>query len=122
MNSHAAYIEETVEGGLSAYVANQNARYADAIKTGNVDLMTRLAADASRVGFNLSPVANKPAESSIGQIPLAFIADQGATMQTPAQAAAAVGGALGDFFNKGGDLLGYGIVAFVVILFVKLID
>jgi len=46
-------------GGLGAYTATQNARYADALKTGNKDLVSRLEADAARVGYSLSrPVSD----------------------------------------------------------------
>ena len=54
--SAASYIEETTEGGLSAYVDNQNKRYAEALASGDVGLVTRLNADAARVGYTLNPI------------------------------------------------------------------
>lgn len=57
MNKDAAYIEETVEGGVAAYAANQNARYIEALASGDVGLVTRLNADAARVGFTLNPIS-----------------------------------------------------------------
>ena len=53
MNSHAAYIEETTEGGLSADIGNQNARYQEALLSGDANLQSRLQADAARVGYAL---------------------------------------------------------------------
>ncbi len=57
MNKAAAYIEETVEGGVAAYAANQNVRYVEALASGDVGLVTRLNADAARVGFTLNPIS-----------------------------------------------------------------
>ena len=55
--SAASYIEETTEGGLSAYVDNQNKRYSEALASGDVGLVTRLNADAARVGYTLNPIS-----------------------------------------------------------------
>lgn len=54
--SAKSYIEESYEGGLSAYVASQNDRYAAALSSGNTDLIARLNADAARVGYSLNPM------------------------------------------------------------------
>ena len=63
-NEHQQYIEDNNDGGYNAYVSNQNARYADALKNNNVDLLNRLNADAQRVGYTLNapetPTYNLP--------------------------------------------------------------
>lgn len=53
-NSHQDYINKTVDGGIDAYVANQQARYEEAVKNNDTSLMGRLAADAIRVGYDLA--------------------------------------------------------------------
>ncbi|MGB9886895.1 MAG: hypothetical protein ACPLRW_07860 [Moorellales bacterium] len=40
-------------GGKSAYITSQQKRYEEAKRTGNVELLRRLEADAARVGYNL---------------------------------------------------------------------
>lgn len=53
-NEHADYINNTYAGGLDSYTKLQNDRYAEALKNNNVDLLNKLNADASRVGYSLN--------------------------------------------------------------------
>jgi len=49
-------------GGLGGYAAGQQARYRQALSSGNTDLANRLQADASRVGYGLElPQVSQPA-------------------------------------------------------------
>lgn len=75
--SHQAYINSTVPGGLSAYQANQQARYDDAYARGDQDLINRLNADVQRVGYSLhipnmpqtQPTPQAAAPAPMGAIP-----------------------------------------------------
>ena len=51
--SAQAYIEQTYEGGMDAYTASQNNRYAAALASGDSVLQSKLIADAARAGYSL---------------------------------------------------------------------
>lgn len=53
-------------GSVDQYTANQNQRYAEAMKSGNSDLINRLKDDAVRVGYDLN---YKPIETSVVPAP-----------------------------------------------------
>lgn len=52
-NTHAAYLDNTYAGGSAKYAQDQQARYYQALSSGNTDLINRLKADAQRVGYTL---------------------------------------------------------------------
>lgn len=52
-NEHLRYLDQTYAGGSSAYIRSQQQRYEEAQRTGNLDLVSRLQADAARVGYML---------------------------------------------------------------------
>lgn len=55
-NEHQQWINDPSSGygGMDNYVASQQARYNEAVASGDMDLVGRLSADAQRVGYNLS--------------------------------------------------------------------
>ena len=53
-NEHADYINKNYSGGLGAYTKLQNDRYNSALASNDVDMLNRLNADASRVGYKLT--------------------------------------------------------------------
>ena len=53
-NEHADYINKTYSGGLGAYTNTQNDRYNTALQNNDVELLNKLNADASRVGYKLT--------------------------------------------------------------------
>lgn len=54
-NEHQSYINSNYNGGLDAYKSYQQQRYDSAIASGDNDLLQKLEADASRVGYVLMP-------------------------------------------------------------------
>lgn len=68
-NEHQAWINNPVSGygGMDNYVANQQARYNEAVASGDTDLLGRLSADAQRVGYTLTaPAANNDLNNVYG--------------------------------------------------------
>lgn len=63
--SHQAWINNAAsgQGGMDAYTARQNERYAQAMQSNNTDEISKLIADSQRVGYGLSydAVKNTPA-------------------------------------------------------------
>lgn len=64
--SDQAYIEQTFEGGLEAYKASHNARFAAAVASGDTTMMAKIQADANRVGFSLNPSGLGVSQPRIG--------------------------------------------------------
>lgn len=60
--AHQAWINNAAsgQGGLENYTKTQNARFADAYKSGDQDLIGRLQADSQRVGYKLNVPAPMP--------------------------------------------------------------
>lgn len=52
-NTHAGYLDNAYAGGSAKYAKDQQARYYQALSSGNTDLINRLKADAQRVGYTL---------------------------------------------------------------------
>lgn len=85
-NEHANYINQTYSGGLDAYSKLQNDRYNNALQNSsdpaNVELLKKLQADASKVGYNLSsnqvaqPMVN-PYEAQMEQFKNMYADQQG---------------------------------------------
>lgn len=68
-NEHQAWINNPSSGygGMDNYVANQQARYNEAVASGDTDLLGRLSADAQRVGYTLTaPAANNDLNNVYG--------------------------------------------------------
>lgn len=118
--SAASYIEETTEGGLSAYVDNQNKRYAEAVASGDAGLIARLAADSQRVGYTLGGTTlsiggGGAANTGVG-------AGRGGYMYDGTVVSTDLGSQLGGIASGVGGYLGYVIVGVAVLLGIKIIS
>lgn len=128
MNKDAAYIEETTEGGLSAYIGNQNARYQQALLSGDADLQSRLQADAARVGYALGNYTGGGGNTSGSQGTgrdniITVIPQPGGGSYTLPNTGGNVNllGQLGNMVNLGGDGLTYLMAGLSIIFMLKLL-
>lgn len=128
MNSHASYIEETTEGGLSAYIGNQNARYQQALLSGDTGLQSRLQADAARVGYSLKDLTGggggSASGSGTGRDNIVTVIPQpgGGSYSLPKTGGNVdLAGQLGSVLNLGGDGLTYIMAGLSIIFMVKLL-
>jgi hypothetical protein len=48
------YLNKTWDGGALGYIAGQQDRYKQAVASGSTELISKLEADAKRVGYNLT--------------------------------------------------------------------
>ncbi len=61
INEHEDYINQNYAGGMDAYLKTQQDKMNQAYASGDQDMINRLNADASRVGYSLSmPASNTP--------------------------------------------------------------
>jgi len=84
-NEHKEYLDNTWPGGSQAYIASQQERYVEAVKSGDKDLISRLIADASRVGYTLSLPSVPSVKDNAGKSPAETILGGGWPMTTTGQ-------------------------------------